>query len=54
MTGRLSWKDWCVRSVEVVKTLASVSDGMLNHLVTGRWKAASGPADVATRRGVAV
>ena len=32
------------------KTLASVSDRMLGHLVTGRWKVASGPADVAAHR----
>ena len=37
-----------------VKTLASVFDRTLGHLVTGRWKVASGSADVAAHRGVAV
>ena len=35
------------------KSLALVSDWMLGHLVTGRWKVVSGSADVATHRGVA-
>ena len=30
-----------------MKTLASVSDRTLGHLVTGRWRGASSPADVA-------
>ena len=34
-----------------VKTLASVSDQMLGHLVTGRWRGASGSTDVAAHRG---
>ena len=34
-----------------VKTLASVFDRTLGHLVTGRWRGASGPADVAAHRG---
>ena len=34
-----------------VKTLASVSDQTLGHFVTGRWRGASGHADVAAHRG---
>ena len=34
-----------------MKTLASVSDWTLGHLVTGRWRVASGPADVAAHKG---
>ena len=34
-----------------VKTLASVFDRTLGHLVTRRWRGASGPADVAVHRG---
>ena len=37
-----------------VKTLASVFDWTLGHLVIGHWKVASGLADMATHRGVAV
>ena len=33
-----------------MKTLASVSDRTLGHLVTGRWRAAFGSADVAAHR----
>jgi hypothetical protein len=40
-----------VRSVEVAKTLALVSDRTLGHLVTERWRVASGPANVAAHRG---
>ena len=34
-----------------VKTLASVFDRTLGHLVTGRWRAASGPTDMVVHRG---
>ena len=34
-----------------VKTLASVFDQTLGHLVTGRWRGASGLADVVAHRG---
>ena len=34
-----------------VKTLASVFDRMIGHLVTGRWRVVSGPADVAAHKG---
>ena len=34
-----------------VKTLASVFDRTLGHLVTERWRGASGPVDVAAYRG---
>ena len=37
-----------------VKTLASVFDRTLGHLVTGCWKGASGPTNVAAHRGDAV
>ena len=53
--------DWTLVSVglvrlisESVKTLASVFDWTLGHLVTGRWWVASGPTDVAAHRGDAV
>ena len=54
MTERWSQKDRRVRSEEAAKTLASVSDRTLGHLVTGRWKVVFGPADVVAHRGVAV
>ena len=54
MTGRWPRLDRRVQLVEPAETLASVSDQTLGHLVTGRWKAASGPTDVAAHRGVAV
>ena len=50
MTGRWSRKDQHVRSIEAAKMLASVSDRTLGHLVTERWRVASGPADVAAHR----
>ena len=50
MIGRWPRLDRRIRSVEAAKTLASVSDRMLGHLVTGRWKVASGPADVVAHR----
>ena len=34
-----------------MKTLASVSDQTLGHLVIGRWRGAFGPADVVAHRG---
>ena len=34
-----------------VKTLVLVFDQTLGHLVTGRWRVASVPADVAAHRG---
>ena len=37
-----------------VKMLALVFDRTLGHLVIRRWRGASGPADVAAHRGVAV
>ena len=33
------------------KSLALVSDQTLDHLVTGRWRVASGPANVAAHKG---
>ena len=51
MTGCWPRLDRRVRLVEAAETLASVSDRMLGHLVTGRWRVASGLADVAAHRG---
>ena len=51
MTGRWHRLDRRVRSVEAAKSLASVSDRTLGHLVTERWRVASGPADMAAHRG---
>ena len=45
-TGRWPQLNQRVRSVEAVKTLASVFDWMLGHFTTGRWQGASGPTDV--------
>ena len=42
MTERWPRLDRCVRSVEATKMLASVSDRTLGHLVTERWRVASG------------
>ena len=52
MTGRWPRLDRRVQSVEAAKTLASVSDRTLGHLVTGCWRVVSGPADVVVHRGV--
>ena len=52
--GHWSKLDRSVRSVEVVKTLASVFDQTLDHFVTGCWLGASGPADVAAQKGDSV
>ena len=49
-TGRWSQLDRSVRSVEAVKTLASVFDRTLGHFMTGHGVGASGPADVAAQR----
>ena len=54
MTGRWPRLDRRVRLVEAAETLALVSDQTLGHLVTGHWRVASGPADVAAHRGVAM
>ena len=51
VTGRWPRLDRRVRSVEAAETLASVSDRTLGHLVTGRWRVVSGPADVAAHKG---
>ena len=53
-TGRWPQLDRHVRSVQAVKTLASVSDQTLDHLVTRHWKVAFGQADVAAQREGAV
>jgi hypothetical protein len=51
VTGRWPRLDWHVRLVEATKTLASVSDRTLGHLVTGCWRVAFGPTDMAVHRG---
>ena len=51
MTGHWPRFDRRVRSVEAAKMLASVSDRMLGHLVTGRWRVVSRPTDMAVHRG---